>query len=130
MLLTLNGIVFLLLAAVARPTGLLTLARAHRPAPGGARRASISGALLVVSHLGLFVWLGLTLADDFIFKTPSVWFGFAPWVTAVLTAICGVFVVSAWRRGFWTFAARLFYTFFVSASAGLCAFYFIWRLAA
>lgn len=130
MLLVLNGVVFLLLAGILRPTGLMTLARAHRPAPGAARRASVFGGLLVCAHLGLFVWLGSVLSNDFIFKTPSAWFGFAPWLAALLTAICGVFCVSAWRRGFWTFAARLFYTFFVSASAGLCAFYFIWRLAA
>jgi hypothetical protein len=129
-LLVLDGVVFLLLAAVLRPTGFLVLARAHRPAPGGARRASIFGALLVVTHVGLFVWLGIVLSDDFIFKTPPVAFGFAPWIAAVLTAICGIFAVSAWRRGFWTFPARLFYSFFVAASAGLCAFYFIWRLAA
>jgi hypothetical protein len=106
---------------------------AQPPPPRGRGAAARLLAWLAASlHVAFTVALASTLSDptEIVFGIPpALWVVLAlPLVAAALTAASAVFVVRAWRRGYWRPAGRVHYTLVTAAAVSFLAVLHYWKL--
>jgi hypothetical protein len=134
LLLLIGGALLFLVTLVAWAVSFVRALLRRDPRPLGARLSRLAAALFGLSFLAFVVLLGLAFADvdpaygvpRIFFETPA-WFGLAsllPWLALLLALLLVPLAVLAWRRRYWNFAGRAFYTFLALAALGI-----VWSLA-
>lgn len=130
----------LLLASVLLvvPLGWLVGRRAPASTFAAPARASSPAFPRVLAVLTTLVWLAVFIGLGSLFRLETL-YGLPPawttvqvlgWIAAALTVFLAFAAVTAWRRGYWGFGARLHFSAVTLASAFVLAFLLYWNLLA
>ena len=113
-----------LLGLVIRPTGLLVWLWREEHPRGEFFWASLSGAIVLLGYLVLFIAVFFSGSEDFIFTEPSPWLYRIPFISLFGSVGMLFFAFRSWWLGWWGWLRRLFYTLFATPSLA-----FLWLLS-
>jgi len=134
LLLLIGGALLFLVTLVAWAVSFVRARLRREPRPLGARLSRLAAALFGLSFLVFVVLLGLVFGDvDPAYGVPRVFFGapawfgvvgLLPWLAALFALPLIPLALLAWRRRYWNFAGRAFFTFLALFALGI-----VWSLA-